>query len=55
MDTLMKKSTYLERKRQAILELGYDYVRFRSRTKKSLQQVKSIIKNNTYHFEGIFE
>ena len=40
MDTLMKKPTYMERKRQAILELGYEYVRFRSRAKKSLAVLK---------------
>ncbi len=51
METLMNKPTYLERKRQAILEIGYNYVKFRSRTKKSLLQLKSIIKNNAHHFE----
>lgn len=40
METLIEKRTYLERKRQAILELGYEYVRFRSRTKKSLAALK---------------
>jgi len=40
MDTIIEKQTYLERKRQAILELGYEYVRFRNRTKKSLTALK---------------
>lgn len=51
MKTLTEKQTYLERKRQVILSLGYDYVQFRSRAKKSLVQLKSIIKNNACHFE----
>jgi hypothetical protein len=55
METLMKKPNYLERKRQAILSLGYDYVKFRSRTKKSLVQLKSLIKNSACHFEGIHD
>ncbi|MEM8927926.1 MAG: hypothetical protein AAGC45_06970 [Bacteroidota bacterium] len=53
METNIKQPTYLERKRKAILELGYDYVKFRNRTKKSLQQLKSIIKNSACHFEAV--
>lgn len=53
METLIEKQTYLERKRQAILELGYEYIKFRNRTKKSLIQLKSIIKNSACHFEGV--
>ncbi len=55
MNTTLEKQTYLERKRQAILELGYDYVKFRNRTKKSLLQLKSIIKNSACHFEGVHD
>ena len=44
METAIKRPTYLERKRQAILELGYDYVKFRSRTKKSLKILKKLYK-----------
>lgn len=51
METLVKKTGYLERKRMAILNFGYDLVVFRNRTKKSLAQLKSIIKNNACHFE----
>ena len=43
METHNEKQTYLERKRQTILELGYEYVRFRSRTKKSLITLKKQI------------
>lgn len=43
METLIEKQTYLERKRQAILELGYEYIRFRSRVKKSLAALKKHI------------
>lgn len=43
METLIEKNSYMERKRQAILALGYDYVRFRSRTKKSLVTLKKQI------------
>ena len=55
MKTHIEKETYLERKRQAILDLGYDYVKFRYRAKKSLLQLKSIIKNSAYHFEGVHD
>jgi len=46
MEKSIGKQTYLERKRQAILDFGYGYVKFRSRAKKSLVQLKNIIKNN---------
>ena len=52
MKTAIRKQGYLERKRQAILSLGYDYIRFRSKAKKSLTQLKRIIVNNAYHFEN---
>ncbi|MEM1336187.1 MAG: hypothetical protein AAGF96_00495 [Bacteroidota bacterium] len=50
MNTILKKTGYMERKRQAILNLGYDYVKFRSKAKKSVIQIKRIIINNAYHF-----
>ena len=52
MDAFIKKTGYLERKRQAILDLGYDYIKFRSRTRKSLAQLKRMIINNACHFES---
>jgi len=52
MEIFIEKQTYLERKRQAILALGYDYIKFRSRTKKSITQLKNSIKNNICHFKG---
>lgn len=55
MEAIIKKQNYLDRKRALILDMGYDYVRFRSRTKKSLLQLKSIIKNNVCHFEGVLD
>lgn len=55
MNTIVEKQTYLERKRQAILALGYDYVKFRSRAKKSLRSLKRIIQNNACHFEGVHD
>jgi len=55
MKTNIKKETYFEHKRQIILSLGYDYIKFRSRTKKSLNQLKNIIKNNACHFEGVHD
>ena len=48
METLIEKQNYLERKREAILELGYDFVRFRSRAKKSLGTIKRQI--SSIHF-----
>jgi hypothetical protein len=51
MEIQIEKQTYLERKRQAILDLGYDYIKFRNRAKKCLIQIKSIIKNSACHFE----
>lgn len=35
-----QKHSYLERKRQSVLELGYEYVCFRNRVKKSLVTLK---------------
>jgi|GEM_PF-5063670 len=35
-----KMTQYLEQKRVTILELGYGYVRFRSRAKKSMITIK---------------
>ena len=35
-----KRLSYLEAKRQLVLEWGYRYVRFRSRAKKSLTTLK---------------
>ena len=46
---------YLEQKREAILGLGYEYIKFRSKTKKSLTRLKHIIKNNTCHFEEAYD
>ncbi|MEM9000353.1 MAG: hypothetical protein AAGB24_08815 [Bacteroidota bacterium] len=48
----LAKQRYLDRKRQTILNLGYDYIAFKSRTKKSLRTLKKIIQNNACHFEG---
>lgn len=50
MNTVLKKESYLERKRLAILNLGYDYVKFRSKARKSVAHLKRIIINNAYHF-----
>lgn len=55
MKRTLKKQSYLERKRRAILDLGYDYIKFRSRSKKSLRTLKKIIQNNTYHFEEAYD
>ncbi|GMN05098.1 hypothetical protein MTsPCn5_04860 [Croceitalea sp. MTPC5] len=55
MERASQEHSYLERKRKTILDFGYDCVRFRSRTKKSLVQLKSIIKNNVCHFEGVLD
>ncbi len=52
MKAIANKQTYLERKRLAILDLGYDYIKFRSKTKKSLTQLKRMIINNACHFES---
>ena len=49
------QQTYLEQKREAILGLGYEYIKFRSKTKKSLTRLKHIIKNNTCHFEEAYD
>ncbi len=51
MERTLMKTNYLERKRQAILDMGYTYVRFRSRAKKSLRTLKRIMQNNIGHFE----
>ncbi|WP_210423687.1 hypothetical protein [Croceivirga thetidis] len=40
METIIKKQNYLDRKRALILDMGYDFVRFKSRTKKSLATLK---------------
>ena len=55
METKGERQTYLEQKREAILSLGYDYISFRNRTKKSLIRIKHIIKNNARHFEEAYE
>ena len=36
----VKSTSYLEQKRQVILDWGYRYVRFRSRAKKTLITIK---------------
>ncbi|MEO0900801.1 MAG: hypothetical protein AAFY00_01880 [Bacteroidota bacterium] len=46
MENVNAKQRYLEQKREAILGLGYDYIRFRSNAKKSLTRLKHIIKKN---------
>lgn len=38
-----KPMNYMERKRLAVLNLGYDFVVFRNRTKKSLMTLKKQI------------
>jgi hypothetical protein len=40
MNTVLKKKNYLQRKREAILNLGYEYIAYRNRTKKSLRALK---------------
>lgn len=40
MDTLVNKETYVERKRKLVLDLGYGWIRLKSRTKKYLQTLK---------------
>lgn len=51
MKTSSKKNNYLEQKRQIILALGYDYIRFKSHSRKSLKSIKRLIQNNASHFE----
>lgn len=51
MENVNAKQRYLEQKREAILGLGYDYIRFRSNAKKSLTRLKHIIKKNTSYIE----
>ncbi|MET1259494.1 hypothetical protein ABV409_09130 [Flagellimonas sp. DF-77] len=41
--TTTTKTTYLERKRRVILDMGYGFIAFRSRTKKSLKTLKKQI------------
>ncbi|WP_435622494.1 hypothetical protein [Flagellimonas sp.] len=55
MKKIGAKQRYLEQKREAILSLGYEYVKFRSNTKKSLTRLKHIIKNNARHFEEAYD
>lgn len=43
MEATFKKQTYLERKRELILNLGYDFIAYRSRAKKSLKILKGQI------------
>lgn len=43
METAIKRQTYLERKRKVILNLGYGFVAYRSRAKKSLKTLKKQI------------
>ncbi len=43
MKTSIGRQTYLERKRKTILNLGYEFVAYRSRTKKSLKTLKKQI------------
>jgi len=43
METKIRKQQYLERKREAILNLGYDFIVFRSRARKSLGNLKKQI------------
>ncbi|WP_343486214.1 hypothetical protein [Allomuricauda sp. d1] len=50
MKTLVKKQSYLERRRTAILNFGYDYVAFRNRAKKSLVRLKELIRNESKTF-----
>ena len=40
MEAVLKKENYLERKRALVLNLGYDFVAYRSRAKKSLRTLK---------------
>ncbi len=53
MKAIMNKQNYLERKREVILNLGYEFVAYRSHAKKSLNKLKHIIQNNACHFEGV--
>ncbi|PRX54752.1 hypothetical protein [Flagellimonas meridianipacifica] len=53
MEKVTRKKRYLEQKREAILGLGYEYIKFRSNARKSLTRLKHIIKNNTHHFEEV--
>lgn len=55
MQTTIKKQNYLERKRQTILNMGYGYIRFKSRARKSLRTLKRIIQNNARHFEEVYD
>lgn len=41
----------LERSRDIILSLGYDYIRTKSRVKKSIITLKKILQNNAYHYK----
>ena len=43
METVLRKQSYLERKREIILNLGYDFVIYRNRAKKSLKALKKQI------------
>ncbi len=45
MEAVMKKPNYLERKRQAVLDMGYDFVRFKSRVRKSVVLIKKRLQN----------
>ncbi|MEM9076005.1 MAG: hypothetical protein AAGC43_03155 [Bacteroidota bacterium] len=53
MEKVNTRQRYLEQKREAILGLGYDYIRFRSNAKKSLAKLKHIIQNNTGYIEEV--
>ncbi len=46
MEAVMKKSNYLERKRQLVLSMGYDFVRFKSQVRKSLVLIKKRLQNS---------
>ena len=53
MERTQKNQNYLERSRNSILNMGYDFVAYKSRMRKSLITIKKIILNNAYHFEEV--